>query len=128
MEIRFFHKNQEPPPVTYSCRTIRDEFYFNEVGWQDPITVTVNYNLPCCRVRGGCWPATSSRPGGPDKVARPSAITATFTPIRFAGLDHHGNEGEKSLVIPYVYTSNVTCTATERGSISIVSASLPCCS
>jgi len=45
LEIRFYHKNREPPLVTHSLRYDPDEFRFNELGWQDLITVTVNHRL-----------------------------------------------------------------------------------
>ena len=46
VEIRFFHKNGEPPLQTYNEPDDPNEFYSNEVGWQDPITVTVKYQFP----------------------------------------------------------------------------------
>jgi hypothetical protein len=114
VQIRFFHKNQEPPLLTYpyydaSYYDLRDyvptdlgEFYSNEVGWQDPITVTVTYQFPLLPGPGRLLARYVVGPSGKDKVAAaiqekngvytyPLQAQATF-----------GNEGEKS-VVTYVY-------------------------
>ena len=46
VEIRFYHSNREPPlnqqwGGPYDIAPYPDEFQFNEIGWQDQITVTV---------------------------------------------------------------------------------------
>lgn len=43
VEIRFFHPNSEPPLMTYFEPPDPAEFRFNELGWQDPVTVTVTH-------------------------------------------------------------------------------------
>lgn len=43
--IRFYHPNSEPPLVTYFRNPDIGEFYFNELGWQDPVTVTVTHQM-----------------------------------------------------------------------------------
>ncbi len=43
VEVRFFHPNSEPPLITYFEPPDEAEFRFNELGWQDPITVTVTH-------------------------------------------------------------------------------------
>lgn len=50
VEIRFFHPNSEPPLVGYPHLTDArygdlPEFQFNELGWQEPITVKVTHRL-----------------------------------------------------------------------------------
>jgi len=103
VEMRFYHRNSEPPLVTYLLPEDIGEFYFNEVGWQDPITVTVRHNLALLPGPGRLLARAVTGPDGtPDEVSRqieqiggvyvyPLSATATL-----------GNEGEKS-VIPYVY-------------------------
>ena len=65
VQIRFFHKNQEPPLETYYLPDDLGEFYFNEVGWQDMITVTVNYQFPLLPGAGRFWRTSSPAPTGP---------------------------------------------------------------
>lgn len=43
IEIR--HKDTEPPLVTYDIGPQREEFAFNEIGWQDQILVTVTHDF-----------------------------------------------------------------------------------
>lgn len=45
VEIRFLHKAGEPEIVRWDIPDDRDEFYYNEVGWQDPIEVTVIHHF-----------------------------------------------------------------------------------
>jgi len=45
VEIRFYHPNSEPPLVTYFRNPDIGEFYFNELGWQDPVTATVTHQM-----------------------------------------------------------------------------------
>ncbi len=103
VEIRFYHPNFEPPLVTYWLGPDPGEFYPNELGWQDPITVTVEYWLPLMPGPGRLLARpTPTGPGGGDSISpRVSTIpgsgvyvypiTATIT---------LGNEGLKP-VYPY---------------------------
>ena len=102
VEIRFFHKNQEPPLQTYNLPDDPNEFYFNEVGWQDLITVKVNYQFPLLPGPGRMLARYVIGPSGTDKVA--AAIQKhggvyTYPLTAWATI---GNEGEKSAVT-YVY-------------------------
>lgn len=45
VEVRFFHKNEEPPLVTYDLGDAREEFCYNELGWQDQVTVKVKHDF-----------------------------------------------------------------------------------
>jgi hypothetical protein len=45
IEVRFFHQNREPPLTTYFQGPDPGEFYPNELGWQDVVTVTVHHQL-----------------------------------------------------------------------------------
>ncbi len=112
VQIRFFHKNQEPPLQTYyepSYLDPRDyvptdagEFYFNEVGWQDTITVTVNYQFPLLPGPGRLLARYIAGPSGTDKVAATiQKHNGVYTyPLQASATI--GNEGEKS-VVTYVY-------------------------
>ena len=90
VQIRFFHKNQEPPLQTYyDCRTIPDEFYFNEVGWQDTITVTVNYQFPLLPGPGRMLARYVVGPSGKDTVAATIQQPGRRLHLSLAGLGHH---------------------------------------
>jgi len=45
VEMRFRHKNSEPPIATYWLLYDESEYRFNELGWQDQITVKVTHDL-----------------------------------------------------------------------------------
>jgi uncharacterized membrane protein YgcG len=45
VEIRFYHPNDEPPLMNYLIPDAPDEFRYNELGWQDRITVKVRHDL-----------------------------------------------------------------------------------
>jgi hypothetical protein len=104
LEIRFFHKNEEPPLTTWGIPgTLPEdvaEFQSNELGWQDTITVKVNYDLALLPGPGRMlahWligPAAQSITDHGAYYSYP--LTASIT---------MGNEGEKS-VNPYVYPAN----------------------
>jgi hypothetical protein len=106
VELRFFHKNQEPPLVTYLLPDDPGEFYFNEVGWQDPLTVTVKHNLALLPGPGRLLARYVAGPGGaPDQVSQSITNRGTFYTYPLTASITMGNEGEKP-VIPYVYQSN----------------------
>jgi uncharacterized membrane protein YgcG len=45
VEMRFFHKNEEPPLRTYLEEDALEEFAYNELGWQDQVTIKVQHNM-----------------------------------------------------------------------------------
>jgi hypothetical protein len=102
VQIRFFHKNQEPPLQTYYEPDDLGEFYFNEVGWQDTITVTVNYQFPLLPGPGRMLARYVVGPSGKDTVAASiQNHNGVYTyPLQASATI--GNEGEKS-VVTYVY-------------------------
>ncbi|MGO9112188.1 MAG: TadE/TadG family type IV pilus assembly protein [Thermoguttaceae bacterium] len=112
VQIRFVHKNREPPLQTYYEQSYYDprdyvpsdygEFYDNEVGWQDTITVTVNYQFPLLPGPGRMLARYVVGPSGTDKVAATiQKQSGVYTyPLRASATI--GNEGEKS-VVTYVY-------------------------
>ena len=104
VQIRFFHKNQEPPLQTYLrlAGRSRSEFYFNEVGWQDPITVTVNYQFPLLPGPGRMLARYVAGPSGSDTVASTIQNHSGVYTYPLQAQATIGNEGEKS-VVTYVY-------------------------
>jgi hypothetical protein len=106
VEVRFFHSNHEPPPVTYFLPDDPGEFYCNEVGWQDPITVTVKYNLALLPGPGRLLATYVVGPGGaPDQVSQAITNHGNFYSYPLTASITMGNQGEKP-VIPYVYSSD----------------------
>jgi hypothetical protein len=102
VQIRFYHKNQEPPLETYGEPDDPGEFYFNEVGWQDQITVTVTYQFPLLPGPGRLLAQYLLPKGTTDNVAgKIQQHSGSYTyPLQAAAAI--GNEGEKS-VVTYVY-------------------------
>lgn len=106
VEIRFFHKNLEPPLVTYFEPPDPGEFYFNEIGWQDPVTVKVKYNLALLPGPGRLLARYVAGPSGQaDKVSEGINNRGAFYSYPLSASITMCNEGEKS-VIPYVYQAN----------------------
>lgn len=110
VEVRFFHSNAEPPLVPYPemHQPIRptDPVEFvtgHEIGWQDPITVTVTHYMALLPGPGRLLARETRQPDGrPDEVAariRREGSVYTYVLTATATL---GNEGEKS-VKPYDY-------------------------
>jgi hypothetical protein len=103
VQIRFYHKNLEPPLVTYGEPEDPGEFYFNEVGWQDLITVTVSYQFPLLPGPGRMLARlVSGSSGTPDNVAGKIQQNSGCYTYPLQASAAIGNEGEKSMVT-YVY-------------------------
>ncbi len=107
VEIRFFHKNQEPPLVTYDLGddinlSLHPNFYPNEVGWQDTITVKVKYQFPLLPGPGRLLAKYVAPRGGRDKVAETIEKHGGVYTYPLEAEATIGNEGEKSAVT-YVY-------------------------
>ena len=73
---------------TYGLPDDPDEFYFNEVGWQDQITVTVNYQFPLLPGPGRLLARYVAGPGGTDKVAAAIQKQNGVLHLSLAGLGH----------------------------------------
>ncbi|MGO8691288.1 MAG: TadE/TadG family type IV pilus assembly protein [Thermoguttaceae bacterium] len=97
VQIRFFHKNEEPPLITYFLDPNPAEFAPNELGWQDTVTVTVNHDLALLPGPGRLLARWVVGPGG-------QTITdhGTYYSYPLTASITMGNEGEKS-ALPYVY-------------------------
>jgi hypothetical protein len=105
VEIRFYHKNSEPPLVSYYELDDFGEthFNFNELGWQDQITVTVHHDLALLPGPGRLLAKALVGPdGSPDLVSQNvKQVGHVYTyPLKASAT--LGNEGEES-VIPYDY-------------------------
>jgi hypothetical protein len=105
VEIRFCHSNLEPPlnqqwNGPYNIAPYPDEFQFNELGWQDQITVTVKHNLALLPGPGRLLARYVAGIGGQQGSAtNVYSDLYTYPLVASATI---GNEGEKP-VIPYVY-------------------------
>ncbi|HUT08889.1 MAG TPA: TadE/TadG family type IV pilus assembly protein [Thermoguttaceae bacterium] len=105
LEIRFYHKNEEPPLLTYLIPDDEGEFYPNEIGWQDLVTVTVRHDLALLPGPGRLLARYVARPDGtPDEVARHIVQKTNVYTYPLKATTTMGNEGEKP-VIPYVHDS-----------------------
>ena len=96
VRVTFLHKADEPPIARYNLDDDPNEFYENEVGWQDPITVTVTHRFALMpgpgRLLSKPTPGTKSSIQLKEKVyTYPIQASATLT-----------NEGEKP-VLSYVH-------------------------
>lgn len=109
VEIRFFHKNSEPPLVMYLPLAevgelyIHPEFEYNELGWQDQITVRVKHKLALLPGPGRMLAREVRSPdGSPDEVSRAIGHNDSVYVYPLEASATLGNEGQKS-VIPYDY-------------------------
>ena len=106
IEIRFFHPNSEPPlPKQYLINSGEEGELpnQNEIGWQDPVTVTVSHNLALLPGPGRLLNRWVQQPdGSADRVAEKidQIGGVYFYPLEASVT--MGNEGERS-VIPYEY-------------------------
>ncbi len=100
VEIKFYHKNSEPPlGVAYLIPPELDEFRFNEIGWQDQITVTVRHNLALLPGPGRLLARST---GAADQVGGSVENRGNVYTYLLSASVTIGNEGEKP-AIPYVY-------------------------
>jgi hypothetical protein len=112
VEIRFFHKNEEPPLQSYDLGDdindlpLHQNFYPNEIGWQDTITVKVIYNFPLLPGPGRLLAKFAPRPGGRDLTAESIQKNGGVYTYPLEAESTIGNEGEKSSV-PYLYNPTI---------------------
>jgi hypothetical protein len=103
VEVRFYHANSEPPLTTYYLPDDPGEFYSNEIGWQDMITVKVQYQFPLLPGPGRLLARYVVGPSGaPDKVAKTIQKQGNVYVYPLEAQAVIGNEGEKS-VVTYAY-------------------------
>ena len=104
VEIKFYHKNSEPPLFQqigrpYSISPDPDEFRPNELGWQDQITVTVRHDLALLPGPGRLLARST---GAADQVSGSVENRGNVYTYLLSASVTIGNEGEKP-AIPYVY-------------------------
>ncbi len=103
VHLRFFHSNAEPPLVPYYLAGDPGEFRFNEIGWQDPVTVTVRHHFALLPGPGRLLARYLADPGGePDSVSGAIDRRNGIDTVPLSASVTLGNEGKKS-VIPYVH-------------------------
>lgn len=110
VEMRFYHKNEEPPLTTYVIPDALEEFAYNELGWQDQVTIKVAHNMVLLPGAGRLLAGYILGYRGSDSSARPETGGSPGGVQRREGYytyPLHASirmdiEGEK-LVIPYTY-------------------------
>lgn len=109
VKMRFYHPNSEPPLVPYflfdSSISSDDpeEFRFNELGWQDVLTVDVTHQMALLPGPGRLLARRVSHPGGsPDELSEKVGKAGSVYVYPLTASATMGLEGEKS-VIRYVY-------------------------
>ncbi|GAB4131189.1 MAG: hypothetical protein Kow0040_10200 [Thermogutta sp.] len=108
IEVRFFHSNQDPPLMPYLLPDDPGEFYANELGFQDSVTVTVRHDMAMLPGPGRFLARPTTSPDG-----RPEATAQSIKPrngiyvFPLTASITLGNEGEKS-VVPYTYIPSGT--------------------
>jgi hypothetical protein len=106
VEVRFYHKNSEPPlgrpPSPYFLQPDPEEFYENEIGWQDPVTVTVTHEFALLPGPGRLLAPFIYGPGGMKRIEKRSFPQGAVYVCTLSASATLGNEGEKSTV-PYEY-------------------------
>ena len=103
VELRFFHKNQEPPLIPYPevppvLPGDGVHFYANELGWQDAITVKVTHQLALLPGPGRLL--FSGAANSNQRIAKQN--NGQFYTYPLSASITMGNEGEMSMV-PYAY-------------------------
>ena len=100
VEMKFFHKNSEPPLMTHYLNDDIGEFYGNEIGWQDQIAVTVRHDFALLPGPGRFL--AKHIVGGDDKVSNTISHQDEVYTYPLSASAVISNEGEKPL-IPYIY-------------------------
>ncbi|HQU43404.1 MAG TPA: TadE/TadG family type IV pilus assembly protein [Pirellulales bacterium] len=106
VEVTFLHRGDEPPLGPYLVRSLvgpdLERFYVWEVGWQDPITVTVTHQFALLPGPGRFLSRPLVSPSGePDTLARKIRQRDGVFVYPISATVTLGNEGEKS-VLPHV--------------------------
>lgn len=102
MELRFFHKNSEPPLVPYYIGPDTAQFRGNELGFQDQLTVTVFHDMALLPGPGRLLARSQPKPGQADEVAAGIQREDGVYKWRLTASATMSLEGEKS-VLPYSY-------------------------
>jgi len=98
LRLSFVHKQEEPPLANWQVPADLNEFYFNEVGWQDPLTVTVYHRLALLPGPGRLLFGRAASPDGRiDQVAGRIQQVGNLYTIVLQASATLGNEGEKAV-------------------------------
>ncbi|NQT39779.1 MAG: pilus assembly protein [Planctomycetes bacterium] len=100
--IRFLHKSDEPWLRMWDLPDDREEFRENEVGWQDPITVTVTHDLALLPGPGRFLARDESRSASGSSYAGSGGYTGVDTVAPNIRRD------EKAKVHVYPITASIT--------------------
>jgi len=99
VEIRFYHKNSEPPLRIHYPPEDPHWYEYNEIGWQDPITVTVHHNLALLPGPGRLLAKPAVGPdGAPDEVSQHVELKNRVYTYPLSASATMGNEGEVPVV------------------------------
>lgn len=105
VEVKFLHRDDEPPLGPYLLRSVdgfdQERFYVWEVGWQDPITITVTHQFALLPGPGRFLSRPLATPNGSDALAKKIRLREGVFVYPISATVTLGNEGEKS-VLPYV--------------------------
>ncbi len=85
IKLTFVHKSVEPPLATWDVPPDIGEFYFNEVGWQDSLSVTVYHRLALLPGPGRLLFGTAASSSGQSDTVAPmiqQSAAPTFIPSR----------------------------------------------
>jgi hypothetical protein len=103
IKLTFIHPTLEPPLATLNQPDDSNEFYFNEIGWQDSLTVTVYHRLALLPGPGRLLFGRALSPtGSPDQVASSIQLVGDTYTYNLSAATTIINEGEKP-VLHYVY-------------------------
>lgn len=101
------HRTNEPPLAHYDIRPYRDEFQFNEIGYQDQIVVTVQHAFALLPGPGRLLSRNTPRPDGYaaqiDQVAQQTRRENGVFTYPVSATVRLNNEGEKP-VLAYIQT------------------------
>jgi hypothetical protein len=109
VKVTVVHNYKDPPLFRYEIPRYLEEYQPNEIGWQDPITVTLTHDMALLPGPGRILARQADKPTGPDQVSPRIGRSGSVYTYRLEGIATLNNEGEKSMV-PYVqqpgYASN----------------------
>jgi hypothetical protein len=101
VEIHTFHRDDEPPLIQYPPYLPESEFTNNEIGWRDPIQVTVTHHFALLPGPGRLLARRANETYIPDTIAPQILSTAGVYYVPLKATATLVGEGEKS-TIPYV--------------------------
>ncbi|MCS7237388.1 MAG: hypothetical protein NZ899_03855 [Thermoguttaceae bacterium] len=95
VEIAFYHPNLEPPLIPWFEPPDPNQFYWDELGWQDPIAVTVRFKVPLMPAIGKILARPAALVGGaPDSVSGRIQPWGNIFVYPIAATVMLGNEGD----------------------------------